>query len=223
LDEVNSEVILKSIPLFICVKLTGGGCSCMELSEQKEFFCMKWIRAPSQYQQNHQEWMWCRITLQCVGICLQDCNKDLLFFLCCRKYLPILKNFPSKYIYEPWTASEEEQKQAGCIIGSSDTVLRILLLITVKNNYGCEMEVPHFHHVSLLSVDSPSSPLFVNAPILVWWHWLQFLMSPQSAHHRFLVKFYSSCISSLKTVGHKCAYCQKVMTWIRHDCGARGI
>ncbi|XP_048782184.1 cryptochrome-1-like isoform X3 [Lagopus muta] len=33
-----------------------------------------------------------------------------------RKYLPILKNFPSKYIYEPWTASEEEQKQAGCII-----------------------------------------------------------------------------------------------------------
>uniref|UniRef100_A0A8C8BPB8 Cryptochrome/DNA photolyase FAD-binding domain-containing protein n=1 Tax=Otus sunia TaxID=257818 RepID=A0A8C8BPB8_9STRI len=31
------------------------------------------------------------------------------------KYLPILKNFPSKYIYEPWTASEEEQKQAGCI------------------------------------------------------------------------------------------------------------
>ncbi|KAM7032488.1 cryptochrome-1-like isoform 1-T1 [Acridotheres tristis] len=34
-----------------------------------------------------------------------------------RKYLPILKNFPSKYIYEPWTASEEEQKQAGCIIG----------------------------------------------------------------------------------------------------------
>ncbi|XP_061869497.1 cryptochrome-2 isoform X2 [Colius striatus] len=34
-----------------------------------------------------------------------------------RKYLPILKNFPPKYIYEPWTASEEEQKQAGCIIG----------------------------------------------------------------------------------------------------------
>lgn len=34
-----------------------------------------------------------------------------------RKYLPILKNFPSKYIYEPWTATEEEQKQAGCIIG----------------------------------------------------------------------------------------------------------
>ncbi|NXJ84835.1 CRY1 protein, partial [Trogon melanurus] len=34
-----------------------------------------------------------------------------------RKYLPVLKNFASKYIYEPWMASEEEQKQAGCIIG----------------------------------------------------------------------------------------------------------
>ncbi|KAM9148517.1 cryptochrome-1-like isoform 2-T4 [Pangshura tecta] len=34
-----------------------------------------------------------------------------------RKYLPVLTNFPSKYIYEPWTAPEEAQKQAGCIIG----------------------------------------------------------------------------------------------------------
>ncbi|XP_072521644.1 cryptochrome circadian regulator 4 [Salminus brasiliensis] len=34
-----------------------------------------------------------------------------------RKYLPMLKNFPSKYIYEPWTAPEEVQLQAGCIIG----------------------------------------------------------------------------------------------------------
>ncbi|TFK00652.1 Cryptochrome-1 [Platysternon megacephalum] len=33
-----------------------------------------------------------------------------------RKYLPVLTNFPSKYIYEPWTAPEEAQKQAGCII-----------------------------------------------------------------------------------------------------------
>uniref|UniRef100_A0A8C3XUJ5 Photolyase/cryptochrome alpha/beta domain-containing protein n=1 Tax=Chelydra serpentina TaxID=8475 RepID=A0A8C3XUJ5_CHESE len=34
-----------------------------------------------------------------------------------RKYLPVLTNFPSKYIYEPWTAPKEAQKQAGCIIG----------------------------------------------------------------------------------------------------------
>ncbi|KAJ8360676.1 hypothetical protein SKAU_G00172010 [Synaphobranchus kaupii] len=34
-----------------------------------------------------------------------------------RKYLPVLKNFPSKYIYEPWTAPLEVQLEAGCIIG----------------------------------------------------------------------------------------------------------
>ncbi|XP_069800456.1 cryptochrome-1-like isoform X2 [Dendropsophus ebraccatus] len=34
-----------------------------------------------------------------------------------RKYLPMLKDFPAKYIYDPWTAPEEIQKQAGCIIG----------------------------------------------------------------------------------------------------------
>ncbi|XP_036386825.1 cryptochrome circadian regulator 4 [Megalops cyprinoides] len=34
-----------------------------------------------------------------------------------RKYLPALKNFPSKYIYEPWTAPPEVQEEAGCIVG----------------------------------------------------------------------------------------------------------
>ncbi|KAJ8260261.1 hypothetical protein GJAV_G00178930 [Gymnothorax javanicus] len=34
-----------------------------------------------------------------------------------RKYLPVLKDFPSKYIYEPWTAPIEVQEEAGCIIG----------------------------------------------------------------------------------------------------------
>ncbi|XP_028590509.2 cryptochrome-2-like isoform X3 [Podarcis muralis] len=34
-----------------------------------------------------------------------------------RKYLPVLKNFPSQYIYEPWVAPEETQREAGCIIG----------------------------------------------------------------------------------------------------------
>ncbi|KAM4047736.1 cryptochrome-1-like isoform 1-T2 [Anomaloglossus baeobatrachus] len=34
-----------------------------------------------------------------------------------RKYLPLLKDLPVKYIYEPWTAPEEIQKQAKCIIG----------------------------------------------------------------------------------------------------------
>ncbi|GIL80098.1 hypothetical protein Vretimale_12925 [Volvox reticuliferus] len=34
-----------------------------------------------------------------------------------RKFLPVLKNMPSKYIYEPWTAPPEVQRRAGCIIG----------------------------------------------------------------------------------------------------------
>lgn len=34
-----------------------------------------------------------------------------------RKYLPVLKNFPSQYIYEPWNAPEDVQISAGCVIG----------------------------------------------------------------------------------------------------------
>ncbi|NWW99087.1 CRY1 protein, partial [Caloenas nicobarica] len=35
-----------------------------------------------------------------------------------RKYLPVLKDFPAKYIYEPWKASWAVQEQAGCLIGT---------------------------------------------------------------------------------------------------------
>ena len=35
-----------------------------------------------------------------------------------RKYLPLLKKFPSNYIYEPWKAPLSVQKAAGCIIGT---------------------------------------------------------------------------------------------------------
>ena len=34
-----------------------------------------------------------------------------------KKYLPQLKKYPSKYIYEPWEAPLSVQKAAGCIIG----------------------------------------------------------------------------------------------------------
>lgn len=34
-----------------------------------------------------------------------------------RKWLPQLRHFPSKYIYEPWLAPLAEQKRAGCIVG----------------------------------------------------------------------------------------------------------
>ncbi|CAM9589101.1 unnamed protein product [Pylaiella littoralis] len=34
-----------------------------------------------------------------------------------KKYVPILRKFPPKYIYEPWTAPLEVQRGCGCIIG----------------------------------------------------------------------------------------------------------
>lgn len=37
---------------------------------------------------------------------------------CCRKYLPVLKDFPAKYIYEPWKAPRAVQEQAGCLVGT---------------------------------------------------------------------------------------------------------
>ncbi|KAM6370685.1 cryptochrome-2-like isoform 3-T3 [Pluvialis apricaria] len=35
-----------------------------------------------------------------------------------RKYLPVLKDFPAKYIYEPWKAPRAVQEQAGCLVGT---------------------------------------------------------------------------------------------------------
>lgn len=34
-----------------------------------------------------------------------------------RRYLPILRGFPAKYIYDPWNAPDSVQKAAKCIIG----------------------------------------------------------------------------------------------------------
>ncbi|KAG5184143.1 DNA photolyase [Tribonema minus] len=34
-----------------------------------------------------------------------------------RKYLPQLKNYPDKYIYEPWLAPKAVQEKAGCVVG----------------------------------------------------------------------------------------------------------
>ncbi|XP_046393096.1 cryptochrome-1-like isoform X1 [Ischnura elegans] len=46
-----------------------------------------------------------------------DPNGDFI-----RRYIPALKNFPTKYIHEPWTAPESVQKAAKCIIGKDYSV-----------------------------------------------------------------------------------------------------
>lgn len=38
-------------------------------------------------------------------------------FMYHRRYLPILRGFPAKFIYDPWNAPESVQKIAKCIIG----------------------------------------------------------------------------------------------------------
>lgn len=35
----------------------------------------------------------------------------------CRHYIPILKDYPNRYIYEPWNAPESVQKAANCVVG----------------------------------------------------------------------------------------------------------
>ena len=34
-----------------------------------------------------------------------------------RRYQPVLKNYPTRYIHEPWTAPLQVQRAAKCIIG----------------------------------------------------------------------------------------------------------
>ena len=35
----------------------------------------------------------------------------------CRRYIPILKDYPNRYIYEPWNAPESLQKAVNCVVG----------------------------------------------------------------------------------------------------------
>lgn len=45
------------------------------------------------------------------------CYKAILYVLTCRRYIPKLKDYPNRYIYEPWNAPESVQKAANCIVG----------------------------------------------------------------------------------------------------------
>ncbi len=59
-----------------------------------------------------------KIQSQCVQFHVsQEEQKATSFSCCCRKYLPVLKGYSAKYIYEPWTAPEQVQRAARCIIG----------------------------------------------------------------------------------------------------------
>ncbi|XP_055377528.1 cryptochrome-1-like isoform X2 [Condylostylus longicornis] len=51
-----------------------------------------------------------------------------------RKYLPVLKNFPAKYIHEPWNAPESVQKTAKCIIGKDYPVPMVNHAVVSRTN-----------------------------------------------------------------------------------------
>ncbi len=34
-----------------------------------------------------------------------------------RRYLPVLKNLPTRYVHEPWSAPEQVQRAARCVVG----------------------------------------------------------------------------------------------------------
>ncbi|RMB99515.1 hypothetical protein DUI87_24252 [Hirundo rustica rustica] len=85
-----------------------------------------------------------------------------------RKYLPILKNFPSKYIYEPWTASEEEQKQAGCIIGQDYPFPMVNHKEASDHNLQLMKQVrEEQHRTAQLTRDDADDPMEIKK---TWWH-----------------------------------------------------
>lgn len=51
-----------------------------------------------------------------------------------RKYVPALKNFPTKYIHEPWIASDVVQKNAKCIIGKDYPLAMVNHVVSSRNN-----------------------------------------------------------------------------------------
>jgi cryptochrome len=51
-----------------------------------------------------------------------------------RKYIPVLRNFPTKYIHEPWMANEAVQKSAKCIIGKDYPMPMINHVVASRNN-----------------------------------------------------------------------------------------
>lgn len=69
--------------------------------------CWMWLSC-SAFFAKHPQWM-CPVGL---GEHMDPQGKYV------RKYVPELKDFPDKYIYQPWTAPLELQKAANCIVGT---------------------------------------------------------------------------------------------------------
>lgn len=51
-----------------------------------------------------------------------------------RHFLPVLKDMPAKYIYEPWTAPLEVQRRAGCVVGTDYPAPIVDHAVVMKTN-----------------------------------------------------------------------------------------
>lgn len=60
-----------------------------------------------------------------------------------RKYLPVLKNVPTKYIHEPWNCPESVQKAAKCIVGVDYPLPMLNHAVVAKQNIERMKQVYH--------------------------------------------------------------------------------
>eukprot|EP00002_Diphylleia_rotans_P035471 TRINITY_DN7745_c0_g1_i2.p1 TRINITY_DN7745_c0_g1~~TRINITY_DN7745_c0_g1_i2.p1 ORF type:complete len:559 (+),score=102.83 TRINITY_DN7745_c0_g1_i2:62-1738(+) len=74
-----------------------------------------------------------------------------------RKFIPQLKDFPAKYIYEPWKAPKSVQEQCGCIIGK-DYPLPIVDHDAFKDRNIARMKVSYEQHRLAKGALAPDGP-----------------------------------------------------------------
>lgn len=72
-----------------------------------------------------------------------------------RRYLPVLKNFPTKYLHEPWTAPEKIQIATKCIIGKDYPLPMVnhqdVSRINLERMKQVYQQLNQYHGVGLLS------------------------------------------------------------------------
>ncbi|XP_010146875.1 PREDICTED: cryptochrome-1-like [Eurypyga helias] len=82
-----------------------------------------------------------------------------------RKYLPILKDFPAEYIYEPWRAPRAVQERAGCLVGTHYPQPIVEHGVASKRNLG-RMKAAHARKGNRFPKKYPGPPTAQPSPQL---------------------------------------------------------
>jgi cryptochrome len=75
-----------------------------------------------------------------------------------RKYIPVLRNMPVKYIYEPWKSPMTVQRAAGCLIGKDYPFPIVDHKIALKKCMAGMKTSYAMHRYGVSPLDSPRSP-----------------------------------------------------------------